>query len=467
MNDQPLDICLRLLAEGEGLEACLARFPEQRQELEPLLVAAMRMQSLRAVSAPEGFRQAARERLLAQMPAPVAPPKSPWQRFEAWMASLAATLQRPLAAPVLVRVAILVILVLGGLTATSYAAQTALPGSSLYSVKRLSEQVQLRLASDPLAYRLDLAQRRLDEAGALQERSQAQLVPGVLADYQETLTSWEKARAETQAQTRAEDSQRLQAQSALLGALAAKATAGQADAFAGSKAALDRALKETQAAPAVAPSPTATSLPSATPTPTASATPTPEAAATTPAPPTREATPYHESQETPASPVSPTPAPVLSPIPGSTTTTPPGPTSSPTGDHGGPPRPPAPPEGTPAPPAGPGPDGHGTPLPTRSPDGAPATPPGPGPDGHGTPPPTLEAPASGTPGSEDGSGRPQRTPGPNDGPGGPGQPPDATRGPDGGHGPQSQPQSTTVPDPDRDAISRPRVEVGVAGEGDG
>ena len=409
MNELPLESCLDALARGDSLEACLARFPEQRRELEPLLRAAIQLQSFRTVTAPADFRLAARQRLLVQSTIPPRPRSAPWQQLGA---ALLAALRRPLAAPTLMRVALLVIVVLAGASATSYAAQAALPGSPLYGAKRLGEQMQLHLATDPLAYRLDLAQRRLEEAKALQDRRSIQLVPEVLADYQETLTVWQEMQGDSKAKASPDVERQLQDQLTLLSALADRAPAAQLGAFRGSQAAVEKALAGLLPPPVPSltaprtPQPPSTSAPGmgVSSTPTATATPQPKA------------TPRDEPT---AAGVTPAETPAIA-TPGS--------------------------DGHDAPGRTPGPDaGHGTPAPTRSPDGGPGTPPttrGPegghgtpppthGPDGgHGTPPPTRgpDAPAN-TPEPGSGPAAPDQPPGPGGGVGGSGQPPGPDRGP--------------------------------------
>ncbi len=424
MNELPLESCLDALAGGASLEVCLARFPEQRRELEPLLRAALQLQSVRTVTAPADFRLAARQRLLAQGATSAQPRPTLRPKLAALGAGLAASLRRPLAAPILMRVALLVIVVLIGASATSYAAQAALPGSPLYGAKRLGEQVQMRLATDPLAYRLDLAQRRLEEAEALQDRSRSQLVPVVLKDYQETMAAWEVVRGAVKAEERTGIEKQLLAQLTLLGKMAERAPVEQLEIFKGSQAAAERAMQELQI-PASVPPPTATS----TPQPSA----TPGSGFGVPAGPTGTPTPGHEKR-IPTVAATATPA---SPTPDSESHV--GPEHTPTTEGEGmtPTRPPRG-EGRPGPahtpeltPARDG--GHGTPAPTREPEGGHGTPaPTREPDGgHGTPAPTREP--------EDGhdtagpTGEPEGrhgTPGPGSGPGAPDQPP----GPSSEHG---------------------------------
>ena len=192
MNEQSLfDKCWQALKGGESLEAVLERYPDQRQELEPLLAAAGQLQAVSTVAAPPEFRQQARSRLLAQID--VAPQVTvlPFsQRLAAWWNDLWASTARPFAKPVWAGAAMSLLLVAFLFTSTTYAAQGAIPGDSLYSFKLISEQIWLRLVPDSSDFDLTLAERRLEEAHVLQTRNRHDAIPEALARYQQTLENW-------------------------------------------------------------------------------------------------------------------------------------------------------------------------------------------------------------------------------------------------------------------------------------
>lgn len=140
--------CLGLLDDGEPLEAILARYPGEAEQLRPLLDVAAVLPTL-SMAPSEKARISSRRAFLnqAHMLSEVAPPRRFW---------LPARLAIGLAALVLAFVFV------GGTVAAS---GSALPGEPLYSVKRVVEDTRLLLV--PQAGRPGLAaqfeQRRRDE----------------------------------------------------------------------------------------------------------------------------------------------------------------------------------------------------------------------------------------------------------------------------------------------------------------
>jgi hypothetical protein len=110
-----------------------------------------------------------RARFLAEARAlqPVMQPTKPSRN--GWFGALAASLQIKKRAPaliVLASIAVVFAILLGGTTATVYAAQGSMPGQLLYSVKLLSEDIRLGLTSEPqaeLTLISELVNRRLEE----------------------------------------------------------------------------------------------------------------------------------------------------------------------------------------------------------------------------------------------------------------------------------------------------------------
>lgn len=257
MNQNALDQCLQSLAAGESLEACLARFPDQRQALEPMLMAVLRLQAVRRLEAPPVFRQAGRGRLLAAIeaaPKPVAPARTPLsQRLRA---SLAAILQPPRLAPLAMRLALVLIVLLAGTVATTYAAQAALPGNPLYAVKLAGEDVHLYLASNPATLRLVFAQRRLDEAEVLQQRGLDGNLSAALARYDQTLLAWSLAVETTGLGDPTDAGHRLAAQVDQLQALALQALPEQQALVQASQQVARQAQMRLSSPPSPAPSPT-------------------------------------------------------------------------------------------------------------------------------------------------------------------------------------------------------------------
>jgi hypothetical protein len=171
--------------DADAPEQALDRYPEQRQALAPLLAAALELRAL-PEAAPSGeFRRTARARLLAKLPArpsdrlnslaPLSALGRLWQNlFQA---------RRPAFQWI---VAGLLAVVVIGAGATSVAAESALPGETLYPVKRWMESAQVALtlnSTEAASLRLRFAARRLNEAAVLAQADQAEAAGEALADY--------------------------------------------------------------------------------------------------------------------------------------------------------------------------------------------------------------------------------------------------------------------------------------------
>jgi len=177
--------CADLIQDGNSVSACLARYPEDAAELEPLLLTLVEVRQLRPVPprAPEIAQQRRAQFVLAaqQMAAPAAqhagrsaslPARRPvtsgdWlQRLAAWLLGDTFAQRSPLGAGVL---AMLLLVLVGGLllTGVASAAESTLPGDWLYPVKTTVEDLRLALMRDPLqrdAFQNTLRERRLMEA---------------------------------------------------------------------------------------------------------------------------------------------------------------------------------------------------------------------------------------------------------------------------------------------------------------
>jgi len=210
--DEILNNCLdRLLAQKASLAECLAAYPKQRAELEPLLQVA----SLTAAAA-------------AQEPAPafVSATKS---RLLTALAQKRETRRRPLfrLRPLVLRLAPALAAVLLVLMSCLVVSADSLPDSPLYPVKLATEQVQIWLAPDAAAraqLRLQFVQRRLQEAQELlqQGKSLPQPVLQTLSsEAEETRAEINQLRAEQAQALRQRYANLLAAQRAALAQLAA------------------------------------------------------------------------------------------------------------------------------------------------------------------------------------------------------------------------------------------------------
>jgi len=187
--------CLRDLDRGDTIQACLARYPEWREELQPLLRAARRVSAAPRVAPSVSFQQSARSRLMSEIEARTPVKEQPGQtKWQGILSRLRLRLDVPvlvrrLATPALAAIAVLALLGTLGIGAV-YASSDSLPGDPLYGVKLAGEQVQLALSpketTDAHLY-LRFAQERLREAMRLTELGRADDVETAVNSYVEAL----------------------------------------------------------------------------------------------------------------------------------------------------------------------------------------------------------------------------------------------------------------------------------------
>ncbi len=140
MNDklyEALEVCLNALETGADLGAVLKRFPDLQDELRPLLEASQKAKMLAISEVPEKALRGGRMRVLqhaAEMRRATSKPRRRWSMFA--FPRLATSL------------AIALIFLLSG-TGLVSASNSALPGDSLYPVKRTWEDVRLVLVVNP------------------------------------------------------------------------------------------------------------------------------------------------------------------------------------------------------------------------------------------------------------------------------------------------------------------------------
>jgi hypothetical protein len=148
--DNILDECLeRLLVEGETIEQCLKRYPEQAAELEPLLQTALEAREASTIQPRAEFKARARYQFRSALGE--ASPKS--RPFLGWLPRWATVVA-----------IVLVVLLAGG--GTMVVASNSMPDSPLYAVKLATEEARLMLTPSELGKaRLcaELVDRRVEE----------------------------------------------------------------------------------------------------------------------------------------------------------------------------------------------------------------------------------------------------------------------------------------------------------------
>ncbi len=162
--DNILDECLeRLLVKGETIEQCLASYPEQATELEPLLQAALAAKKVLAIQPRPEFRARARYQFRSAL-REVKTKRGP--RFFGWQPRWATA------------VAIVLILLLAG-GGTVAAAGNSMPDGALYPVKLATEQVRLKLTPSELGKAqlyANFADKRVLEIARMAKKGKPELV---------------------------------------------------------------------------------------------------------------------------------------------------------------------------------------------------------------------------------------------------------------------------------------------------
>jgi hypothetical protein len=193
--DQILMDCIQAIEEkGWTIEECLRRYPHLRQDLGPMLEAAIRLKDVRSVEPSRRFKRETLGRMQLRLQASRRPPKT--ASFQRRMTSEGVAPRariRPQkrsalqsALPVLVGAFVFISMV-GGFT---YAADAANPGDALYQVDKVIEQVQIRLTPSTEGRTklfLDFASERIDEAFALLEKGRSDQVIVALQGYEESI----------------------------------------------------------------------------------------------------------------------------------------------------------------------------------------------------------------------------------------------------------------------------------------
>ena len=157
-----LDECLERLVQGETLEQCLQRYPEQAAQLEPLLQTAQAVRKASAILPRSEFKARARYEFHSALQAKATKRRLSFFGLRRWATAL---------------MLVAILLVAGG--GTAFAASNSMPDSPLYPVKLATEHVQLTLTpSDMGKARLCamLADRRVAEIIYMASKGNAQQV---------------------------------------------------------------------------------------------------------------------------------------------------------------------------------------------------------------------------------------------------------------------------------------------------
>ncbi len=187
-----LDRCLRAIRQGSySIDECLAQYSEYKEELEPLLILMLRLQSARTLEAPAGFRNVTIDRVNQLIDRQPRPSKRRAKILLASLGKIPGESMQPSLGLFFFRLAMLIIIVILVLFAAGAgvvsAASHALPGNIFYPIKDKVEMAQLAVTSDALTeaiLHLKFSQQRLDEADVLLQSQQFVEAKYSLIDFQ-------------------------------------------------------------------------------------------------------------------------------------------------------------------------------------------------------------------------------------------------------------------------------------------
>jgi hypothetical protein len=189
--DDILSDCTERLLQGESVEQCLACYPEQAAELEPLLrVALAARKTSSAVEPRPEFKTRVRHEVQSQLRSKgrKAEPKGiPALRWIPRWAAIAAC------------VALVFVFAAGGTVAAS---SNSVPGDTLYPVKTATEEVQLKLTFSGTAkakLQAKFAERRAWEMARLAEKGRTAKLAALAAQFKAHLAQIEKLAAQIEA----------------------------------------------------------------------------------------------------------------------------------------------------------------------------------------------------------------------------------------------------------------------------
>ena len=173
-----LNECIDCVLRGESVEQCLARYPEQTRELEPLLRTAVGAREATGVEPRPEFKAQARYQIQSRLSAKGQKAEQKRMPVLGWVPRWA-----------MVVAAILLVVVLAG-SSTVAASSDSLPGDTLYPVKTATERVQLFFAFSDVAkanLQAKFAGRRVQEMARLAERGDIESLEDLAVRFREHL----------------------------------------------------------------------------------------------------------------------------------------------------------------------------------------------------------------------------------------------------------------------------------------
>jgi hypothetical protein len=195
-----LDECIDRVLQGESVDECLRRHPQQAAELEPLLRVALATKRASSVVEPRAeFKDRTRYEVQSRVAAKwrgTSPKKAP---AAVWIPRWA-----------VVTACLALVLVLAG-TGTVAAASGSVPGDKLYSVKMATEQVQWKLTFSQKAkakLQARFAERRVQEIAQLAKKGRTEELEKLTSRFEAHLAKIEQLAEQIRA-TDSEDGERI------------------------------------------------------------------------------------------------------------------------------------------------------------------------------------------------------------------------------------------------------------------
>jgi len=185
-----LNECIDHVLQGESVEQCLARYPEQARELEPLLRTAAGAREAADVEPRPEFKAQVRYQIQSRLSAKEQTAEHKRMPVLGWVPRWA-----------MVVAAILLVVVLAG-GSTVAASSDSLPGDTLYPVKTATERVQMLFTFSDVAkakLQAKFAGRRVQEMARLAERGDTESLGGLAVRFEEHLARIEGLAAQIMA----------------------------------------------------------------------------------------------------------------------------------------------------------------------------------------------------------------------------------------------------------------------------
>ena len=178
-----LSECIDRMLQGESVEQCLARCPEQARELEPLLRTAVAAREASTVEPRPEFKAQVRYQIQSRLSARGRKTSQKGMPVLGWVPRWA----------VVVALMFLVILLAG--SSTVAASSDSVPGDTLYSVKTTTERVRLFVAFSDIAkakLQAEFAGRRVEEMARMAQRGDVETLESLRTRFNEYLANIEE-----------------------------------------------------------------------------------------------------------------------------------------------------------------------------------------------------------------------------------------------------------------------------------